>query len=105
MNPATAGPAAWLGSVTDGDRPWWMPPEDVEVHRAAAEREAERIRREREVERERLDEEFLARLQRARIVEAATGAPSVPSVADILARESARGDRAAAAEDLRAGLL
>jgi hypothetical protein len=103
-NRATLGAACWLGAVTVDDRPAWLPVEDVPVHRQAAEREAERIRREQEAARENAEEELRARLHRRRVVESVTGAPSVPSIPEVLARESARGDRAEAAQELRAGI-
>lgn len=93
------GRAAWLGAVTPEDHPSWMPAEDVAVHRAAAEREAQRLRREREAAEEAAQEEVAARLHRARVVEAATGRTAVPSVGEILAREDERSDKAMARQE------
>lgn len=81
-----------------------MSPEIVEAHRAAAEVEAARILKEREAAAQVAEEEFRTRLHRARILEAQTGAPSVPSVGEILAREDARSDRAVSRQEREAAI-
>lgn len=96
------GRACWLGMVTAEDRPAWLPASEVAAHRRSAEREAERLRREREAAAVAAEEEVAARLHRARLIEASTGRPSVPSVAEVLAREDRRSDEAMARQELRA---
>jgi hypothetical protein len=94
VNPATQGSAAWLGAVTVDDRPWWLPVEDIELHRAAAAREADRIEAEQKQREEDAADVLRERLHKARVVEAVTGRKAVPTVREVMAREDERSDRA-----------
>jgi hypothetical protein len=100
MNPATLGSAAWLGAVTGDDHPWWMPLEDVALHRRATDMEAERIRREQKQREEDAADVLRERLHKVRVVEAVTGRKAVPTVGEVMAREDERSDRAMAREEL-----